>query len=247
MVESREPAPQHQSVPTISELIAAQMDATGRSYRELSKASGDRVKYQTFQELRTAPPKSWPKSIETIRGMAAALDVSETAIVLGYARSLGVRLQGESMLAQQLPASAGRLTPAQRNAIVSLIRAITTEGDSHGTGTEEEQEPRTQAGGPEHSSTTGGDRPRRSSSMKRTITRDLAHDTGRRITTFEGGKGKPLHDSNQDSDLDDVELPQIPLLEVEMPHPSELTQAEILAARETDDPSGMYPVDDTND
>lgn len=55
MVESRESAPHHQFVPTISELIAAQMDATGRSYRELSKASGDRVKYQTFQELRTAP------------------------------------------------------------------------------------------------------------------------------------------------------------------------------------------------
>ncbi|MGV5046844.1 hypothetical protein [Rhodococcus pyridinivorans] len=152
-------------MPTIGELIAAQMDATGRSYRELSKASGDRVKYQTFHELCTAPPKSWPKNVETIRGMAAALDVSETAVVLGYARSLGVEVQGESMLAQQLPASAGRLTPAQRNAIVSLIRAITTEGTHHGTGTEEEQEPRTQAGGPEHGGEARGDRRRTGASM----------------------------------------------------------------------------------
>ncbi|MBX4168093.1 hypothetical protein K3M35_05350 [Rhodococcus sp. DMU2021] len=141
------------------------MDATGRSYRELSKASGDRVKYQTFHELCTAPPKSWPKNVETIRGMAAALDVSETAVVLGYARSLGVEVQGESMLAQQLPASAGRLTPAQRNAIVSLIRAITTEGTHHGAGIEEEQEPRSQAGGPEHSGEARGDRRRTGAPM----------------------------------------------------------------------------------
>lgn len=114
-----------ESVPTISQLIAAQMDATGRSYRDMSRASGSRVKHQTFQELRNTPPKSWPKNVETIRGMSAALDVTEKSIVLAFARSLGVEVAGDSMLAHQLPRSAGHLGPSERNAIIALIRAIT--------------------------------------------------------------------------------------------------------------------------
>ncbi|WP_343466508.1 hypothetical protein AAI421_18400 [Rhodococcus aetherivorans] len=166
MVERESNGFDDRSVPTISQLIAAQMDATGRSFRDLWRASGERVKHQTFQELRSAPPKSWPKNVETIRGMAAALDVTETAIVMAYARSLGVDVVGESVLAQQLPASAAQLTPAQRNAIVQLIRSITNqEGTGHGTGTEEVQEPRTQASSEEHRGEAGGGRSRRSPSM----------------------------------------------------------------------------------
>ncbi len=161
MVERESNGFDDRSVPTISQLIAAQMDATGRSFRDLWRASGERVKHQTFQELRSAPPKSWPKNVETIRGMAAALDVTETAIVMAYARSLGVDVAGESVLAQQLPASAAQLTPAQRNAIVQLIRSITTqEGTGHETGIEEVQEPRTEAGGEEHRGAAGADRSR---------------------------------------------------------------------------------------
>ncbi|MFC9768409.1 hypothetical protein [Rhodococcus jostii] len=151
MVDRRTRSADDELVPTISQLIAAQMDATGRSFRDLWRASGERVKHQTFQELRSGTPKSWPKSVETIRGMAEALDVSETAIVLAFARSLGIEVSAEPMLAQQLPAASSQLSPAERNAIVALIRAITSERESHA----QEQEPRTQEGGPEQRSTGG--------------------------------------------------------------------------------------------
>lgn len=154
MVDRSAPSSDYESVPTISQLIADQMDVTGRSYRDLWRASGERVKHQTFQELRSAPPKSWPKNVETIRGMAEALDVSETAVVLAYARSLGVEVQAESMLAQQLPATTRQLGATERNAIVALIRAITTRGRDQDD-QDEKQESGTEARGQEFGRTGG--------------------------------------------------------------------------------------------
>lgn len=111
-------------VHTISELIRSQMAVTGRSFRELEKASGHRVKYQTFQGLASAHPKSWPKNVETIRGIAQALDVDEMSVVIGFAKSLGVNVSGASALVQQLPAGTESIPVRTRNALVSLIQAI---------------------------------------------------------------------------------------------------------------------------
>ena len=121
---------QADSVLTITDLIRAKLD-TGKSVRDLARDSGDRVKHQTFDDYSRRAPKSWPKETKTISGMAAALGVTETSIVLAYAASLGVDVAVDSMLAQQLPAATVHLTPQLRNAIVALINAAaaaTTEG-----------------------------------------------------------------------------------------------------------------------
>ena len=112
------------SMPTITQLIADHITATGRSYRDLAHASGDRVKHQTFQELKTGPPKSWPKSAETIRGIAQALGVTERAVVLAFARSLGVDVAGGSLFAQQLPPGVDDLSPKERKAAIEMLRVL---------------------------------------------------------------------------------------------------------------------------
>ncbi|VFA94734.1 Uncharacterised protein [Nocardia farcinica] len=112
------------SMPTISQLIADHIAATGRSYRDLTHASGDRVKHQTFQELKSGPPRSWPKSTETIRGIAQALGLSERAVVLAFARSLGVDVEGASLFAQQLPPGVDDLTPEERRAAIEMLRVL---------------------------------------------------------------------------------------------------------------------------
>lgn len=135
MVERDSGSDDGDGVQTITELVKAQMDVTGRSYRDLeaeSERSGHRVKFQTFQELGTVGPKSWPKSVDTIRGLARALGVTEQAIVLAFAKSLGVRLQRSSALAQQLPAEADDLGPEMRTAILRVIRAAAQEREHRG-------------------------------------------------------------------------------------------------------------------
>lgn len=111
-------------MPTITQLIADHITTTGRSYRDLAHASGDRVKHQTFQELKTGPPKSWPKSAETIRGIARALGVTERAVVLAFARSLGVDVAGGSLFAQQLPPGVDDLSPKERKAAIEMLRVL---------------------------------------------------------------------------------------------------------------------------
>lgn len=78
----------------IGALIRNRVAATGLSYRDLSEVCGGVVKHQTFQELANGAPRGWPKSVDTISGMAIALGTSQVAIVLGYAVALGVDVQG---------------------------------------------------------------------------------------------------------------------------------------------------------
>jgi hypothetical protein len=98
-------------VPTIKDLIRSALDS-GKSVRELAEDSGQRVKFQTFQELSNHAPKQFPKDPKTITGMALALKVSETAIVLAFASSLGITVTTGSNLAMRLPADVDKLTRA---------------------------------------------------------------------------------------------------------------------------------------
>lgn len=109
-------------VPTIKDLIRSALDS-GKSVRELAEDSGQRVKFQTFQELSNHAPKQFPKDPKTITGMALALKVSETAIVLAFASSLGITVTTGSNLAMRLPADVDKLSPEMQDAIVNLTRA----------------------------------------------------------------------------------------------------------------------------
>jgi hypothetical protein len=109
-------------VPTIKELIRSALDS-GKSVRDLAEDSGQRVKFQTFQELSNYAPKQFPKDPKTIVGMALALKVSETAIVLAFASSLGISVATGSNLAMRLPADVDKLSPEMQDAIINLTRA----------------------------------------------------------------------------------------------------------------------------
>lgn len=114
-------------MPTISALIQGQRDALGVTYRDMAQkaaVAGYHVKHQTLQQLATAPPKEWPKRADTIRAMAAALDVSERMVVLAFGRSFGLDVtSGESLLEVLLPSGTAEVDPGLQQAIASVVRA----------------------------------------------------------------------------------------------------------------------------
>jgi hypothetical protein len=114
-------------VPSIKELIRAALDA-GKTVRQLETDSGDRVRFQTFQELSNHPPKQFPKQAETIAGMAAALNVSESTVVLAYAAGLGIPVSAGPTFALRLPPGVDQLEPAMQDAIIQVARAALHSG-----------------------------------------------------------------------------------------------------------------------
>lgn len=148
MVDPTGGSPHREHVPTISELIHTQRDSTGLTYRQMAEraaAAGFPVKYQQFQELATQGPKGWPKEAATIKGLAAALEVSERSIVLSFARSFGLEVtEGSSLLEVLLPGATRDIDPGLQRAIAGVVRAAIeaqheageTGGDTAPIGTE---------------------------------------------------------------------------------------------------------------
>lgn len=114
-------------VPSIKELITAALDA-GKTVRQLEADSGDRVRFQTFQELSKHSPKQFPKQAETITGMAAALNVSESTVVLAYATGLGIPVSAGPTFALRLPPGVDNLEPSMQDAIIQVARAALHSG-----------------------------------------------------------------------------------------------------------------------
>jgi hypothetical protein len=94
----------------------------------LKLTHGYRVKYQTFQELSNHPPKQFPKDRKTVAGMARALRCTETAVVLAYARGLGIGVQGPD-LALRLPPGVDDLDREMKAALVSMARAAVNQAE----------------------------------------------------------------------------------------------------------------------
>jgi len=119
-------------VPTIAELIAAQRDTTGYSYRQMADraaAAGHALRHQTLQQLATSPPKGWPKTAETFRAIAHAVGVSERAVVLAFARSFGLDVAGhDSLLETMLPAGTATIAPEIQASIAGLVSSIIASG-----------------------------------------------------------------------------------------------------------------------
>ncbi|WNM74451.1 immunity repressor [Gordonia phage BearBQ] len=109
-------------VPTIRELIRTALDS-GKSVRDLEADSGYRVKFQTFQELSNRAPKQFPKSPETVAGMAEALHCPEATIVLAYAKGLGIDTDTDSEFAMRLPRGVDLLDTDMQNALLAVVRS----------------------------------------------------------------------------------------------------------------------------
>ncbi|WP_426566423.1 hypothetical protein ACPPVT_07705 [Angustibacter sp. McL0619] len=113
-------------MPTISELIARQ-HAAGITYRQMAdraKAAGYQLTHQQINELENVPPDQWPKSAQRIRAYAAALDVSERAIVLAFARSFDLDVsERSSLLEVLLPVGTRDIDEGLQAAIAGVVRA----------------------------------------------------------------------------------------------------------------------------
>src|SRR5690606_17144335 len=179
----------------------------------------------------------------TIKGLAAGLGIPETEVARAALVSMDIDMPDLGSLDLE---TVIKMDPSisvhNRTMLLGLVRQMRRPNmeEEYGERTEEEPESRTQTRGPEHSSTTGGDRARRSSSMKRTITRDPARKAGANTRNADQSKGTPLQDENQDPELEAGPLPHLRVVD-EMPDPSTLSPEEIWAARTTEDTSGMKP------
>lgn len=115
----------------IAALIRTQAGTTGRTYREMQEVSaraGYKLRYQTVAELANEAPSGFPRHMDTIRGLAIALDVSEKTVLLAYAESLELNMDTESSFVQQLPPSVRNLSPEITDKLIALIRSILDEG-----------------------------------------------------------------------------------------------------------------------
>ncbi|MGH3797841.1 MAG: hypothetical protein ACRDSP_23475 [Pseudonocardiaceae bacterium] len=93
---------------------------------EQAVRAGHRVSHQYLQELAASGPKEWPRHAETIKGLAAATDTTEAAIVHAFARSFGLHVDAAS-LADRIPPAADQLPKGVQDGITALIWALTRE------------------------------------------------------------------------------------------------------------------------
>lgn len=122
-VESQQRSGDGLEVLTIKDLIRAALD-NGKTVRQLEADSGGRVRFQAFQELSNNAPKNFPRDMETITGMAIALGVSETTVVLAYAQGLGVRVAAGSPFALRVPSGIDKLDQSVQESLLGLMRSI---------------------------------------------------------------------------------------------------------------------------
>ncbi len=88
--------------------------------------AGHRVSHQYLQELAASGPKEWPRHAETIKGLAAATDTTEAAIVHAFARSFGLRVDPTNV-AERIPPAADNLPQGVQDAIATLVWDLTRE------------------------------------------------------------------------------------------------------------------------
>jgi hypothetical protein len=139
-IESQQRSGDGLDVLTIKDLIRAALD-NGKTVRQLETDSGGRVRFQAFQEYSNNAPKNFPRDMETITGMAIALGVSETTIVLAYAKGLGVRVAPGSAFSLRVPPGVDQLDHPVQESLLGLMRSIVRmEAAAAGTSSEARKE-----------------------------------------------------------------------------------------------------------
>ncbi|MBH0121525.1 helix-turn-helix transcriptional regulator [Rhodococcus sp. CX] len=202
--------------------IQQQLDARGWKQADLVRASGlsrshvSKLIRDNREHLGQMPDD------DTIAGLSRGFNVPEDVVRTAASRALvGYEDDGRPIHLD--------LTEVSTDALLQEVRRrIEETGARHGTGTAQEQKPRTEAGGTKHRSSSGSDRGRSGAPMKR-------------------GKVARLPRKNQGTDLDPSSGPgAVHVAGDRMPPPDQLGPEDILAAHTSDDPSGMYPDDTDN-
>ena len=102
----------------------------GRSYRKLADDCGGKPTHQRLQQLGSGAVKEWMEP-DNISGLARGLSVTERAVVLALAESMGLSVGSHEMLEMHLPSNTDRLRPDQLAALGALVRSMlpTTQED----------------------------------------------------------------------------------------------------------------------
>ncbi|WP_152975382.1 hypothetical protein [Rhodococcus rhodochrous] len=153
---------------TLAGLIA---DRKGtRSYEKVSQDCGGIPTSKRLHQLATQKPKNFPDP-DTIRGLAQGLGVTITDIVMASARSLDLPVYTGNDPSALAIGGAGDLPDSTKEVLSTVAREFIKltsqrpDGANNESGTEEVQEPRTQAGGTKHSGKAGADRVRSGAPM----------------------------------------------------------------------------------
>ena len=93
---------------------------------EKAVRAGHRVSHQYLQELAASGPKEWPRHAGTIKGVAAATDTTEAAVVHAFARSFGLSVDS-TRIAERIPPAADKLPQGVQDAITALVWNLTKE------------------------------------------------------------------------------------------------------------------------
>jgi len=198
--------------------IQQQLDARGWKQADLVRKSGLSKQHVSNMLRDTREHLGQMPDEKTIRALADGFQMPAEVVRTAASRALA----GYSDEGQPLHVD---IHQVPLDTLLNEIRRRFEEiGEHHGPGTEEEQEPRTQAGGPEHSSEARGDR----------------RGTGASMMSVKVAR---LNRSEPSSDLFSAEHHTSPQDTGRMPPPDQLREDQILAARTTDDTSGMYPED----
>ena len=122
-----QPSPDRVDVPpSITDLLVDYQRRTGDSLPAVerrSARSGHAVSAKYLWQVSVGNVKGWPKNAETFSALAAGLETTELAIVLGYAVSLGVAVR-TPQVAARLPLGIDDAPARLVEAFVTLGRAI---------------------------------------------------------------------------------------------------------------------------
>lgn len=96
----------------------------GRSYSELERDCGGSPSAKRLQQMATQPIKNFPDP-PSVQALSRGLRVSEVAVVLAAAESLGLDVESSMpRLVQLLPSSASEMTEQQAAAVAHLIKVF---------------------------------------------------------------------------------------------------------------------------
>lgn len=95
----------------------------GRSYRQLAKDGGDMLTAGRIQQMATSELKSWPEA-GSVAALSRMLVVTERAVVLAAAESLGIDVSEAEGLASYLPSGSESLRADQKAALAALVRSM---------------------------------------------------------------------------------------------------------------------------
>ena len=103
----------------LSELI--ETHRAGRTYADLARDAGGAPSGERFRQLLNQPMKNFPDP-PSVKGLAKALKVPRTVVILAAAQSLGLDVDRPgARLVELLPAKANRLSEIQAAAVAHLV------------------------------------------------------------------------------------------------------------------------------